>query len=1123
MNHCYLCLGICFAVVFWNAVDGAERKVAKVHSKQNTVVIKVNKQSKSTSRNAQRRGMIVKCCGGRKCSMKNHKKKNGTMSRVAKIIRNELNGPSNRLVVIGKKKYKFPPEKATFEEAKKICEDQGLDLTSPASTKETKSIDEYLNYIGLGSEPLFTAFPTDASLSGAKWGSDKPPGGPGECLTQYKGSLYNASCNQQSHFSCQEKPLPEGVTQSYDMLASIGDAVLNFVGGKNIIAPSERASVPEASGMCKEKGMDLMSLDSLTQLSSVQDFLGGIGLSSSTLLTSMKKVDDSGSSNWLGDLASALLPPPKNPADQGDCMGISSLGILGVSCDMVSNFVCQAPPPKLIGDNGNELPFSMDLLNMANSLGIESLLEPESKTTAAKATTQKRGLKTTLPKPGGTTLKRAAALITTTDTVVTDGTLISDVSEIATTPDPTQADLTVMINVGEITTVVVDPTTLAVAPNPVPAAPQNPAAQAPVTTTTTPAPIPFETTFNGRTYYGSNFTLPALNASDWCVNISSRLVLIEDKTEYDMLFNLTGPDSGRENQTFYTGMNKIGRDWSFFVMDDFATAALNSVNSSQCLILTNGTYMIDSCNESRFFICETNKPNATLYGKAWNISLFGNYFTQLFMNYTSYEMVKYCREQKFDTAQVNNSFELLGELKYLIYSLGLQNTPLHISVPKINGTYPLNLPWAKGNPDANLGCVAYFNYSLVSTACTSLLFGICEAKNHSAIASDWRKILQNETYVISGAIFNSIDGKDYCKSLKLEMVSVESYSEHIAIISMLQASNLSNVYVAIDLHKFNATSYVWGNNKTFFPQMVNWIFSLNMSGDCGAYFNNSIVMVDCNIPMSVLCEESRDFGAYDGTNSSNNNSSCPNLNISISKVYNTWESARLDCNRIGMDLITIDSQSKGNCFSAYLQTKSRSQDTFWIGISSIAQSTFTWANDKSSLSYVQWQNGFPTSNKKEACVSSSGGQWKNQMCTDINFYACEQSKNIINTTLKGCPATSSRYTLTRDKKSWPAARLECGKDGMDLVSSETPEEDACVRTFINTTGMEQELVWMSLNFINGTNYDNWANGANLSYHSWHPGDPENYPDEKCAIYWKNAWYDLPCTVATFYLCEGSTI
>ncbi|XP_059476849.1 macrophage mannose receptor 1-like [Neocloeon triangulifer] len=246
---------------------------------------------------------------------------------------------------------------------------------------------------------------------------------------------------------------------------------------------------------------------------------------------------------------------------------------------------------------------------------------------------------------------------------------------------------------------------------------------------------------------------------------------------------------------------------------------------------------------------------------------------------------------------------------------------------------------------------------------------------------------------------------------------------------------------------------------------------------------------------------------------------CPTFNIS--NVYTTWESARLDCNRMGMDLVVIDSQSKDACFSTYLQNQGRAQDTFWIGISSIAQSSFTWVN-KNALSYIQWASGYPTSLTKEFCVSASGGKWKNQICTNINFFACEESKTIT-TSSKTCPATTSKYILYQVAKTWFAARQDCLSQGMDLTSAETPEEDFCLRMMINGQGLESHYVWMSLNCQNETFYDHWANGVNVSYRSWKPGEPAQYPTERCAIYWLNGWYDLPCLSETFYVCEGSTI
>jgi hypothetical protein len=53
--------------------------------------------------------------------------------------------------------------------------------------------------------------------------------------------------------------------------------VLDFVGGKNIFVPKEKAKKKEAGSICASKGLELMSLESLTQLDAVQDFIGDLG------------------------------------------------------------------------------------------------------------------------------------------------------------------------------------------------------------------------------------------------------------------------------------------------------------------------------------------------------------------------------------------------------------------------------------------------------------------------------------------------------------------------------------------------------------------------------------------------------------------------------------------------------------------------------------------------------------------------------------------------------------------------------------------------------------------------------------------------------------------------------
>lgn len=94
--------------------------------------------------------------------------------------------------------------------------------------------------------------------------------------------------------------------------------------------------------MCEKSGMELMSMESFAEMDSVQSFLGNIGLSSASLMTSMLKVTD-GSNNWLGDIGASLMAEkPSDPAKDGECLGLGSLGLVGVTCDMVSNFMCEA-------------------------------------------------------------------------------------------------------------------------------------------------------------------------------------------------------------------------------------------------------------------------------------------------------------------------------------------------------------------------------------------------------------------------------------------------------------------------------------------------------------------------------------------------------------------------------------------------------------------------------------------------------------------------------------------------------------------------------------------------------------------------------------------------------------
>ncbi|CAB3381368.1 Hypothetical predicted protein [Cloeon dipterum] len=343
---------LCVAIVYYTKLQNVASaktghkaaRSGKVPKQGQTIYLNIGRKNGIKH---PKRAYILRCCGHRSCHDTTFKKNSTNSKKEKEIIRTDFNGPSKKLVKIGNSKYKFPKEKATFSEAKKICEKDNMDVASFNDPAEASKISEYLNYIGLSESPVFASLATSiGSTALINWGQDTPPGGAGTCLVQEGSQMYNASCNQKANFACEERPLPDGVTTTIgpDSLASIEDAVLNFVGGKNILVPKEKATAAQAESMCAGQGLELISLDSIAEMDSVQDFLGDIGLSTSTVLTSLKKVTDGGS-NWLGDLASAFMPNPE-PAKDGECTGLSSLGLVGLSCDTVSNFVCQAPEPE---------------------------------------------------------------------------------------------------------------------------------------------------------------------------------------------------------------------------------------------------------------------------------------------------------------------------------------------------------------------------------------------------------------------------------------------------------------------------------------------------------------------------------------------------------------------------------------------------------------------------------------------------------------------------------------------------------------------------------------------------------------------------------------------------------
>jgi hypothetical protein len=91
--------------------------------------------------------------------------------------------------------------------------------------------------------------------------------------------------------------------------------------------------------------MSLASLETIAENDVVQDWLGDIGLSSTSILTSLK-ASGANSFDWIGGVAADFLKwTPTQPAPAtGACASMQGIGLSSVDCNSVSNFICETKP-----------------------------------------------------------------------------------------------------------------------------------------------------------------------------------------------------------------------------------------------------------------------------------------------------------------------------------------------------------------------------------------------------------------------------------------------------------------------------------------------------------------------------------------------------------------------------------------------------------------------------------------------------------------------------------------------------------------------------------------------------------------------------------------------------------
>ncbi|XP_059476487.1 uncharacterized protein LOC132197297 [Neocloeon triangulifer] len=924
--------------------------------------IKLNRNSGNIK--VARRSQIIKCCGLRTCRGGQASNRNGTDRTKTKKI--DYSGPSIMPIRIGETIYKFPDEQATFSEAKKICNKENMDIASLNNPNEFSKISEYLQYIGLSENPVFASLSSLQSSPLSNWGQDAPPGGEGSCLVQQNGALYNASCDQKAYFACEERPLKDGFTTTIGpiSLSSIQDAVLSFVGGKNILVPSEKATVPEAKSLCAKQGLELMSLDSMVQMDSVQDFLGDMGLSTSTVLTSMSKVTGGGT-DWLGDLASAFLPQ-KDPAKDGDCMGLNSLGLTGISCDTVSNFVCQAPD-----SDGPKTPPLSDLFSAFMPVtkaqpveleGQEYILPSEKATyEEAKKLCESRQMdllsiqtksendliSNFLNSKGvGSSPILTSLLSVSAGSFSWDGSSIADGLKWASNQPGT----------GDCATL--------------------------SSSTLKTVSCEAKSNFMCEAKPADSSATPAVPGTTNLPTTIAKTTAAQPKTESPSSTSGTSSASSASTQSTSTS----------------STSSASTSTSESTTSSTSTTTSIPPTTTATSTSITTVQPAQHTY-------TVGKRVTYLFNETATYdEAAAKCEAMgmKFLIAECKLEYQLL--MDELNASPERKNASYLIAIKKVSGTWtnPSGTfhtpPKVVFNSTLGGDCVVAQNGSWFTTPCDQKNCFACENKmNYTEIvysSSGRYFVLRNLEVCLTEAIVN-------CKGVKTNasVVAIDSPYEHSSgeINTLLATLNLQNTSVFINNDNLNGTNWIINFNN-----LLEWATdNPNMTrGSCVGVLLGKLISVDCGMPLPFVCEVPNQglkaFTYQMGSRATY-----------LSDEMATYGEATAKCGEMGMSLLIAECSSEYRKLLSELDASpDRSNASYLIALIMV---NGTLQNPSGNLHPAP---GTPiaTSVSGGDCVVTQNGSWFYTPCNQKHYFACEQKPNYTDVVF----STSSQYYVIRN-------------------------------------------------------------------------------------------------------------
>uniref|UniRef100_A0A673L868 Macrophage mannose receptor 1-like n=1 Tax=Sinocyclocheilus rhinocerous TaxID=307959 RepID=A0A673L868_9TELE len=242
----------------------------------------------------------------------------------------------------------------------------------------------------------------------------------------------------------------------------------------------------------------------------------------------------------------------------------------------------------------------------------------------------------------------------------------------------------------------------------------------------------------------------------------------------------------------------------------------------------------------------------------------------------------------------------------------------------------------------------------------------------------------------------------------------------------------------------------------------------------------------------------------------------------------TWYQARKSCQQQGGELLSV-SEPHEHTFVAGTTT----QSALWTGLNKLdVTSGWQWSNGQ-PLRYLKWLSGYPTTQPGYSCgvlKNAFGSEWSNEPCSEKHGYICQRGHSVptlppvVDTGFchsPWIPYSSNCYLLHRTKQTWLEARDSCLREGGDLLSILSKEEQSFVITQLGY--LKTDELWIGFNDRKTQMLFEWSDQSSIPFASWEVSEPSHSAvhAEDCVLMRgeEGKWADDICENKYGFICK----